>query len=205
MHISTKDLPTSVRSALNSVGYHRNDIRLEQSEKISACCGGGQDGQRDFVVIVNLSTGEFKTSLGSWGGSNMFNPTNQVDNDTREFDLADGFVVIKGSSGGHGCFATLFASPSTVSPILPAKSFDLTPDQKEVLRIYRTIRSGCRDEYLTGRYKGGYGSYCGDLTDDRVKSALANLSAMGLVKINKSGACSVTTEGKNINLKVIQQ
>lgn len=201
MHVQTKELPQAIISALKSVGYNRPDIKIETRETISAFCAG-QDGMRAFVVTVNLSTGERKESFGSWGGSNMFNPTNQVDLDSRQFELVPGFVVIKGSGGGHGCFATIYANPATVAPMLPsADAQELTPDQKEVLRVYRTIRSGCRGEYLTGAYRGSYGSYCNDLTQKRVDDALAELSRMGFIKINKAGAASVTTAGKNVNLK----
>ena len=73
LYVQTRELPPSLQSALQSVGYGRRDIAVYAAETTSVACAGGQ-GQRGFVLLVNLATGSRESHQGSWGGPNMFNP-----------------------------------------------------------------------------------------------------------------------------------
>src|SRR5258708_7518672 len=119
MYVSLKDLPDTIVSALSSVGYHSKDINVEAQETVSMFDSGGA-GRRGFVVLVDIATGRCERHLGSWGGSNMFNPRNAVDLDTQERAIIPGMAVIKGSEGER-TYATLYLHPDNLVKMLPAK------------------------------------------------------------------------------------
>jgi hypothetical protein len=183
------DLPAAIQRALSSVKYGRKDIRVETGEKVSPF-GGGQDGYREFVLIVNLSTGEYDGEYGSWGGSNPFNRTNRVDNDTKSYEIPPNFAVIKGSTGGgKPVYAYLTVRPDMVAGWLPAPT-SLNPRQQYIIDVLKGYNPrGRKDEF--NRYR-------------RVPPSAAEFEALkdkGLVKINKAGSVSLTVEGKNAATK----
>lgn len=185
MYSKVKDLPETIQSALSSLGYTRADIELKVKESISPFIGGG-DGYRGFCVILDIVTGEKDVKLGSYGGSNAFNPGNQVDCDTACYKIPANTAVIKGSSGGgHPVSASITLSPDNVIKALPLKT-ELTPREKWLLYVLKAYTSqGRKEEFRRNN-------------DIPTLADLKRLEGLGFLKVNKAGAAQITTEGKNV-------
>jgi len=187
MYAPVDTLPDSIRRALQTVRYGRRDISIEAAER-TTLSDAGSAGQKAFVILVNLESGQTKTTWGSWGGPNMFNPRNPVDLDTREYPIPDNGAVIQGSVG-NSTYARVLISPSTIAPLLPKA--DKVPDHEaRILYCYVAIKGGQsrRDElaWVVRKHPGL------DL-----EQAIEALISNGYLKRNKAGATQVTTEGKN--------
>jgi len=182
-YVEVAELPATLQRALKAVGYDRTDISMQASESYTPAGGSGQ-GQRRFVMAVNLATGERQEHWGSWGGANMFNPTNAVDLDTSERPIDPGFAVIEGNQG-EKTYAYLRLHPSNVVALLPPKC-ELSERQLALLDVYAGLNSRGRKEYFDRRPKSVP-------TEDE----LAELVALGVITRNKAGAVTVTTKGRN--------
>lgn len=179
MYVEVKALPAEVQRALSSVGYGRKDIQIEASERAYPNQGG--DGQRGFMVVLNLATGESRVAYGSYGGANPFQKT--VD-DLEEVTLQPGMMVITGVTGGNQpVYAKIKAHPSNMAAMLPAAPA-LSERELIVLYAFRALKGG---EYRQQHFR-----------DYKVKqSEIDALAAKGLIKVNKAGAAQITTEGRN--------
>lgn len=180
VHIETKNLPPILQRELAKVEFHGKDICVEAKETaiLSDC---GCEGRRAFVVLLNMTTGESRYVQGSWGGANIFNPQNPVDLDDRTHIIPPNGAVIKGSQGYGGVRATIFVHPSSLAPLLPAGP-TVTDREKQILGLM------------------GYKSFYKKERMDEMKvtpEELTSLASKGLIKINKAGASSITTAGKN--------
>jgi len=183
MYAKVRDLPESIQSALRAVSYGAADIEVRAAEKVSPqVCGG--DGKRGFCVLIMLATGQREELIGSWGGSNMFNPQNQVDLDSADYPIPDGVAVIKGTMGYPRTFATLYLAPSNIAKLLPAPT-ELDPRDRWILYTFSGLNSmGRRNEWA--RYR-----------DTPSEADLNRLAAAGYLKRSRNGATQITTEGKN--------
>jgi hypothetical protein len=184
-YVSTRDLPAPVQAALKAVGHGRDRIEVIPAESVTLGSSAG-DGRRAFVVLVDLSTGEHRTVWGSWGGPNMFNRSNPVDNDHGAYALPGHGVAITGSAGGGGpVWAQLHVPASMVARILPgAPREELSQVERDALYCHRSIKGGAyrRDE----------------LRRRRVPSSTVDaLVERGLLKRNRAGATAITTAGLN--------
>jgi hypothetical protein len=178
MYSKVRDLPTSLQRALSSVGYGRPDIGIRTALEESVACPGGS-GYCGFAVIVDMSTGETRKLVGSWGGANMFNQDNRVDLDTQPHTMLPNVAVITGHIGGdRPTYATITIHPDNTVKMLPAVT-ELTTEEAYTLTAFGYI----------GEYRKRMLARHG--------SALDTLVSKGLVKRNKAGACSITTEGRN--------
>jgi hypothetical protein len=146
MFVETKELPVCLKDALHNVGYNRFDISLDAREEVSLASPPSFEGSRGFTVIVDLVSGNFRVAHGSWGGANMFCKT-AVDNDEANYPMTSGVAVIKGESGGRGCFANLYLHPDNIVKFLPAMP-TLTKGQKDILYIYDSLKSAYRKAEL---------------------------------------------------------
>jgi hypothetical protein len=183
MYAKIRELPESVRRALESVRYGAADIEVIAAERVSPS-GASGSGMRAFVVIVDLATGECKHMQGSWGGSNMFNPQNQVDLDTQDYPIPAGVAVVKGSTGYPRTFATLYLAPQNMAKLLPAP-IELDARDQWILYTFDGLNSrGRRDEWDRER-------------DPPSEADLNRLAARGLLKRSRNGATQITTKGKN--------
>jgi hypothetical protein len=178
------DLPTAVQRALTAVKYGRADIEVQASETVSLSVGGGS-GTKGFAVLVNLTTGQHVISWGSWGGANMFNPTNAVDLDTRPYALpADGVAITGSIGGGRPTYAVVKIPASMVALMLPAPGPALSKVELDAL-------------YCHSAYKGGQGRR-DELARRRVPSSVVDaMVERGYLKRNKAGATAITTDGRN--------
>ena len=183
MYIRTKALPIAIQTGLETVGYHRDDVEVIVTETVSPS-NAGMDGMRAFFVMLDISTGKTEHLNGSWGGPNMFNPRNRVDLDLSSYKIPNDVIVIKGSSGGRGCFSTIYCSPSSiVRDSLPAPSI-VSEVEKRALYCFASIKGGHYRRDELARYH---------VTED----VLVGLESKGLIKANKAGARRITTEGRN--------
>lgn len=184
MYVQVKDLPAPVQEALTAVSYGRKDITVQASTSVVLSSSSG-DGMRAFVALVNLSTGKHTVTWGSWGGANMFNPTNAVDNDDRSYELPADGVAIRGTKGGNQpVYATLHVPASMVDRILPSAGVTLTEAEKDALY--------CHKAYKGGQYRRD------ELARRNVTAEVIDgLVERGLLSRNKAGAVQITTDGKN--------
>ena len=183
MHVETKTLPDSVRESLRSVGYAKADIAVEQVTKVSPFDAGGQ-GRRAFMVLLDLATGRQEVHRGSWGGGNMFNPQNAVDNDEAAYHIPEGGAVIKGSTGYGGVCATLYLHPANVAKLLPAPTDELTEQERKIMYAFGCIKPG---EYRQSELKRA----------GATEPEIASLVERGYLKQAANGARQITTKGKN--------
>jgi hypothetical protein len=180
------DLPDAIRNALKAVGYGRSNIRVVQASTVQLGDTGPGGGKRAFTVLVNLTTGERVVRRGSWGGANMFDRANAVDNDRGEYVLPANGVAICGSEGYGPVYATLHVSGASV--LMPAQlAVTSTPTPKvelDALYAHGCIKGGQyrRDELRRRNVPAG-------VVDDLVER--------GLLSRNKAGATAITTAGRN--------
>jgi hypothetical protein len=184
LHVSIKDLPDSLQRALDRLGYHSKDITVDPATSYDLQVASG-DGQKGFCTAVNLLTGQSETVTGSWGGANIFNPTNPVDLDSTTRDLPEGFAIIKGHTGSR-MFAFVLVHPNNLQKLLPPR-VEVTEQEQRALGCFG-LKSAYRQQEFN-RYKLG--------RFDRDNPIIASLQAKGLVKINANGSIQVTTQGKN--------
>ena len=185
VHVSVRELPRSIQDALRAVGYHRQDVGIEASERVHATsCGWG--GRRAYFAIVNLETGERNISQGSWGGPNPYESPAVDQIHQPPVEIPPNGAAIKGyeSSGpGYPCTATIYVRPETLAPMLPPAE-EITAEELGCLYCYSAIRPGAyRTEYLA-RYR-----VRPETIDDLVRR--------GYLERNRGGATKITTKGKN--------
>ncbi len=185
-HVSVKELPATVQRALKDVGYGRRDIEVEAATSFTFQ-SFADDGKRDFTCIVNMVTGQFKTTKGSFGGPNPWTKNNIVDSDDRQHPIPQNAAIIQGTEGGgRPVYATIKVHPENMATLIPAQ-IDLTREEKLVITILDSIKPGYRAEYFE-RYS--LGLYKADNT------LVKMLVDKGLVKTTGTGI-QITTAGKN--------
>lgn len=182
--VAVKELPQTVQRALREVGYGRRDIEVTPATSFSYQAFGG-DGQRSFVCIINMETGQFKVDHGSWGGPNPF-AQKQVDVDNRDHQIPANGAVIQGSAGSGPVYATLKVHPSNMPTLLPAQ-IEVTPQEEMALAILKGIKSSYRPDYFREHQLGPYAAS---------NPLVQGLVSKGLVKATGTGL-QITTEGKN--------
>jgi hypothetical protein len=180
------DLPEPIRAALKAVGYGRSNIRVFQAPTVQLGDAGPGNGRRAFTALVNLTTGEHVIRRGSWGGVNMFDQANAVDNDHGVYTLPANGVAIRGSEGYGPVFAALHVGDANALAS-PRKAVTAEPTPKVELDAL----------YAHGCIKGG--QYRRDELRRRNVPAevVDDLVARGLLSRNKAGATAITTAGRN--------
>lgn len=186
MYVNIKNLPTAVQRALAAVGYGSKTIQIQPRETFRLQYFADQ-GSRGFNVLINLATGQYETTWGSWGGPNIFTDRNPTDRDDTARPLLPNMLHLQGQSG-NGCYATIYVNPATLAPLLPAApAADLTDKEAAALMVVRTCNSkGRKDEFDRSRL-GAYGP-----TNPHILA----LASKGMVEIKKMGI-STTLAGKN--------
>ena len=119
IYTECKELPNSIKSALRSVGYNRNDISIEAREEMSLASPPAFEGSRGFTCVIDLASGQHRIEHGSWGGRNPFEH-HAVDCDENLYPMKAGVAILQGESGGRGCFAHLYLHPDNMCKFLPA-------------------------------------------------------------------------------------
>jgi hypothetical protein len=186
MYVQVKTLPEALINVLNQIGYTRADIKVEVDNTISPATGSF-DGGRAFFAIVDMGTGQSDIKEGSWGGSNIFCPNNQVDNDTNSYPIPSNFAVIKGHSGGSKpVYAYITVRSDMIVPWLNAGGSGLSP------RLQWIVDTVCT--YTSAGRKNEFNQY-GRIAPR--EEEWLKLIELGLIKRTKAGAISITTEGKN--------
>lgn len=183
MYCELKELPESLQSALASAGIHRTTVRVEASEAYCQQTPSG-DGQRGFTMVVNLATGAREAIVGSWGGANMFNRDNPADLDGAERPMREGFAVIQGVTG-YKPGASIYLHPANFAPMLPAKA-EMTDRLRMLVTVFASLNSAGRKHYFERH------------ADQKPTEAeLTALVSLGMITRNRSGAITVTAQGRN--------
>lgn len=183
-YVVVKDLPAVVQTALEQVGYRKADVRVQVATEVSLSSAGG-NGFRAYTCLVDLSTNRYTVEWGSWGGPNMFNPGNPVDNDTRTYTLPGNGVAITGRAGGSvPVSATVHVPASMTDRMLPGPKVELAVVERDALYCHHLIKGGA--------YRRA------ELQRRRVPASVVGaLVERGLLRRNRAGAVSITTAGKN--------
>jgi hypothetical protein len=185
VHVKTKDLAPSIRSALKGVGYGAADIEVIPADEISVQRSGYGAGSRGFSTLVDLSTGRHETLRGSFGGPGLGSRGNRVDLDRSTYPIPAQTVVIQGSEGHPRTFASIYAPPDTLASLsLAAPKLALSPGERDGLNIIGAYVSSYRPEAFR---RAGV-----------TPADIDALVARGLVRRNAAGAVSITTAGKNV-------
>jgi hypothetical protein len=185
MHfVNVKNLPSAVQQALQSVGYHKEDIAVHTAERSSVQSSACFDGQRGFCAVLDMATGQGQTHYGSWGGANPFE-TRAVDVNENDAPIPMNVCVIKGESGGRGTFARLIVRPDAMPALLPPSQPETSADELRVVQIVRSTKGGpYRQAELA--------------VVPHYDNVITACVVKGWLKRNKVGAVSVTTRGKNL-------
>lgn len=69
IYVAVRDLPATLRGALDAVGYRKADVRIEARDTY-VLQDWGMAGSRAFTCAVDLATGARRVTYGSWGGPN---------------------------------------------------------------------------------------------------------------------------------------
>ncbi len=138
IYIQVRDLPSSVRNLLAGVGYNKADVCVIPKAEINPSSSGG-DGYRAFFGFTKISENpeECNITYGSFGGPNMFNPQNLVDNLQKSFPIPEGICAMRGQEGGtRPVSATLYIHPNNCVKMLP-EGTKLSLEEEKVLVLYR--------------------------------------------------------------------
>lgn len=192
IHVETKTLPDSLQRALRAIGYGRADIGVRPTESYTQWAPSGQ-GQRAFTMAVNLATGDRTVAQGSWGGPNMFNPSNAVDLDSELRPLPPGFAIVQGTQG-YKPSATVMIHPSNAAPLLPATA-ELSEREQYLVNVFVGLNSHGRKEHFARR-SGEHGGPPSEVE-------LLALADRGFITRNKAGAVAVTTAGRNARTRQV--
>lgn len=180
IHVPVRELPDALRAALKTVGYGAKDVGVTPQEAVTPNAYAGE-GQRGFVIIVNLETGKRETLGGDWGGGGMsIKPIDAASQDVR---IPPNGAVIIGTEGHPRTMASIYVHPDVIAKLLPPTAA-VTDREQMILRTIRSLTSAGRKEVFG---------------DQRVQPAEVDaLVARGLLARSKAGAVSITTAGKNV-------
>lgn len=185
MHVEIKSLPAHVQNAIAKVKHSGRDIECIECNTVNPEYYGS-DGSRGVFGIFD-SNGYGQIHYGSWGGPNMFSSP-AVDKSNVDVNLPDGKFALKGSNGNFN-YIKLYANASTLTELCPQKNVDteLTDIEREVLWAHVNRTSAYRKQHY----------YDHKITAAQLELALDSLVGNGLIKRNKAGATSITTDGRN--------
>lgn len=185
VYLETNKLHPAIRNFLRTeVEYNRKDIAIRASDRTSIAVGGGQ-GYKGFAILANLETGECRILWGSWGGANLMNPENRVDLDPNFYPIPVNGAVISGQiGGGKPTSCSMTVNPANLPALLQAGDSALDDHDRSVLAAIAGLKSGPYRQEALARIPG-------------VVDRIDRLVSAGLLKRNKAGSVSITTEGKN--------
>ncbi len=184
VYVEVSTLPETLQYVLRSAGYRRADIAVYVAERASVL-GMSGNGYRCFAALVHIASGQAEHFQGSWGGANMFSPTNPVDTNREPQELRPGFALINGREGGdRPVSCSLTVNPANAAPLLPAKP-ELTEREQEILGVVSSLNSGGRKNYWERH------------GNPPTEAELVSLVGRSLITRNRAGAVAITTAGRN--------
>jgi hypothetical protein len=188
VHVLVRDLPEPLQRALKEVRYNKLDIGIQSASQVAPTEGSAAfDGNRGYIVVVDLASGHYKVHLGAWGGASAFDQR-QVDLDQRPQSIPHNGAVIVGEYGGRGSFAHIKVNPSNLQGILPRPAEEIDDREAKALSTILGLKSGYRaDEFR----RHGLGEYAPG------NPLIRSLAAKKFLKLDSRGGISVTIEGKN--------
>jgi hypothetical protein len=127
-YILVKELPDTLQSALKTLSYAKKDVQV-LVQATESLIGNAGKGYQSFASVVDMGSGEVKSFVGSWGGSNPFNPSNMVDNNMNDYPIPHNIAIVRGFRGGASgtTHATITISPSNTLPCLTTGGSELIP------------------------------------------------------------------------------
>jgi hypothetical protein len=188
-YVLVANCPQGIKNVLDEVGYHRKDIKVESSSTYSPQAQSGE-GKKAFTAAVDLASGNYKITWGSWGGGNPFEPK-QVDLDTSVYPIPYNAAIVQGSIGGTSpVYAYVKVHPDNFQKLLPSgqEDMDYSEQEKKALKIIKTYKAGSRKE---GFYREELGPYSTE--NPIVQKFIKN----GLIKVTGTGI-QITLDGKNL-------
>ena len=191
MYVKVKDLPDHIRRACKLLGHNRESINCVRVNEVSKLYHGNT-GARGVFRLVSIESGVLETVYGSWGGPSYLTISvwltgNPVDEFEGNVELPDGIVALKGSTG-HLNLLTLYASESTMAMLPQGQTEELTSIEKVVLYAHASLKGGKYRKEFYQRHR---------MTAAQLDLTLSSLAGKELIKINKAGASSITTNGRN--------
>ncbi len=137
-----KSLPPQIQKMLKSIGFNGQRVDIKTAEEVSPF-NAGWEGRQALFVIFDLASGKVVTQkIGSFGGANMFNRDNQVDNDRNYYKIPDGAGVFEGYVGAT--FGSITINPRNMNAgLLPstAGGEELTREQLVFLHAAGLVSS----------------------------------------------------------------
>jgi hypothetical protein len=185
MHVDIKKLPSTIQKAIGKIKHSGRDIEVITCDSVNPeYCG--DDGSRGVFGIFD-SNGNGQVHYGSWGGPNMFSAP-AVDKFDADVNLPDGKFALKGSNGSFN-HIKLYANATTIEGICPQTDADIELDEVEYEILWAHVNR-------TSAYRKQH-YFEHKIPDNRLSLAISSLVGKGLIKQNKAGATSITTEGRN--------
>lgn len=173
-----RTLPKCIKEVLRRVGYARNEIEIEKTDKMSLRRVPCLRYNRGFSAIVDLHSGRYRIGVGSFGGSNQCFST-IVDDCDHEFEFPSHIAIVKGEHGDCGNYAKILIHPD--GPISVPEVEDEQEDRiYRLLKIYKSTSGKKREKWLIGMHAM-------DLRD---------AMKLGLIQIFSNGGAKVTKRGK---------
>ena len=185
MYVNVKGLPDHIKRACKLLGHNRESINCVRVNEVSKVYHGNT-GSRGVFSLVGIESGVLETVYGSWGGPNCL-VSSPVDEFEGNVKLPDGIVALKGSTG-HLNLLTLYASESTMAMLPQGQTEELTSIEKVVLYAHASLKGGKYRKEFYQRHR---------MTAAQLDLTLSSLAGKELIKINKAGASSITTNGRN--------
>jgi len=184
-YVDLKDLPPWLRKILASqAAYRRRSIEVIPSTTVDVGTPAFE-GNRAYVIAVNLGTQQYETVTGDWSGG--FG-TSAVDRGGT-YRIPPNGAAIVGEYGGRGSFARLYINPDNVAALIEeTEGPELTEDEKYAITYLAVYNSQGRKDAF---WRKGFGEY------GPKHPLIVSLVSKGLAKTRGRGVV-ITTPGQNV-------
>jgi hypothetical protein len=181
IHLNAQEVPAVFRRAFPGYKGRRWRVRVAESVTLSQTYWSG--GSKSTYRLLRLDNG-------ATAQAPVDSPFDQRGIEGNTYEIPEGFAVVEHSRFcGKDMGLTIHAGPENLRPLLPAPE-ELSDHLRAALNIIGGIKGGHhrRDEWERRLLPGQYGPN---------HAFIVELEAKGLVKVNKAGAVSITTAGRN--------
>lgn len=185
IYIKVSNLPDAIKNAVKSYIGLNTDIEVKSAAQIEINCDVTFQGNRALHVAIDCATGNKSETMGTWGGSTAFVQSSM---ERHTVDIPNNTAILSGETG-YKTILRLYVNPS----LLDSFSLPEAPEMSDELlcmlwniKVHNTAgRKDCSEEYGLGEY-------------NKHNPHVLALESKGLVKINKAGSISLTTQGKSL-------
>ena len=189
MIISSKTPEISRVVRASGVNGKRNGdvsvIEFRGPRTLNSYWDGGSKEEYCLVDMVTLKTWSMPTSHPYFDRR----PDGQRCGNLEIAELPPNVCLVQGGTFcGKPASIRIHVRPENLEPLLPAPGPELSDAARKALNIIGGIKGGYRRDEFS---RANLGPYAAD------NPVVAELELAGLVKVNKAGAISITTAGKN--------